>query len=151
MKPFKFILRGTMILVIMFLLASLPYSSALASSVGPKDPTVGSNVTGIGNQAWTNPGNITAPGLPYATVSISHDAIYSNYLQGSGYGFTIPTGANVMGIEVTINRMFTGHPNIIDNSVRLVKAGVIVGSNKASATLWPTVFTAVTYGGPTDL
>ncbi len=38
-----------------------------------------------------------------------------------------------------------------DNEVRLVKAGTIVGSNKATSSLWPTSLATATYGSSADL
>lgn len=40
---------------------------------------------------------------------------------------------------------------ITDSTVSLVKAGSVVGSNKATATAWPSVAQYVSYGGATDL
>ena len=42
-------------------------------------------------------------------------------------------------------------PGIVDNVVSLVKAGNVVGDNKASFVPWSTTLLAITYGGPTDL
>jgi hypothetical protein len=139
---------GTVLLLIFF-----PFSNALAYTVGPLNPSLGSNVAGIGSEAWENPNEITTPGLPYATVTLYQGHRYSNYLQGSQFGFALPPEAQVMGIEVNIYRMSDSHnPNIVDNVVSLVKAGTILGDNKADSTnSWPTTLTLATYGGPTDL
>ena len=53
------------------------------TTAGPSDAGTGTNVTGVGTTAWTNPGNITTPGSPYATITVASGAT-SNYLQGTG-------------------------------------------------------------------
>ena len=136
----------------MVVIVILPLSTAMADSAGPYNPASGTNLSTIGTQPWIGPGNITVPGSPYATVVLYNGHTYSNYLQGIQYGFAIPADASITGIEVSINRMSDSpNPNVMDNVVRLVKAGVIVGDNKAnSVDAWPITLTIATYGGITD-
>lgn len=153
MRRFKSVFRSTIIGFILLMLAIFPFSTAMAGSLGPNNPEVGSNVTGIGTEAWVDPGEVTTPGSPYARVTLLQGHQESNYLQGSDYGFALPLEATITGIEVSINRMSDSHnPNVVDNVVSLVKAGAIVGDNKAIPIIpWPITLTAATYGGPTDL
>ena len=111
----------------------------------------GSDVSGIGTQAWSNPGNITSPDTTYATVDTSLGD--SHYLEASSFGFNVPTGATILGVELNITRHRSsgGVSGVVDTSVRLVKGGVISGTNEASATGWTTGDLTVTYGGSTDL
>jgi hypothetical protein len=143
------------IVVTAFIIVSfvvMPLSSALAYSDGPNNPAVGTNVSTIGTEPWLNPEEITTPGSPYSTVTLYHNNIYSQYLQGTQYGFNVPLDTEIVGIEVNINRSSNGNnPSIEDNVVRLLNGGVIVGDNKANLVAWPTTLTMVTYGGPTDL
>jgi hypothetical protein len=113
-------------------------------------PTTGANVTGIGSVAWTNPGRIVANDDSYATAAITSSA-GSNYSQGSGFGFAIPADATINGLLVTIGRKTSSGTTIYDNTVQLVKAGTIVGENKASTTAWGSSESAATYGGAADL
>lgn len=153
MKLNKLIFRGTCTLtIIIFLLIALPISTALAYTDGPNNPGQGSNVSGVGTMIWQNPGNITAPGTPYATVTLNKTDRYSNYLQATDYGFAIPADANINGITVHINRQSDhNNPSILDNVVSLVKGGNIIGENKKSATAWPSSMGTAIYGGATDL
>ena len=159
MMQVKSIIRSTIIGSILLLLAFLPFSNAEADTLGPNNPGVGSNVTGIGTEAWQNPAEITTPGSPYASVLLNRDFRYSNYLQASGYSFSIPPDAIITGIEVAIDHMSSGSsPSIYDNVVSLVKAGenigesVLVGNNYASLIAWTkNHFTTVTYGSSNDL
>jgi len=137
-------------IVILLLVVALPSSNALAFESGPNDAGAGVNLTGIGSEAWTNPGNIA--GLGFATVSLYHGFQYSNYLQGTHYGFDIPLDATLTGIEVSINRQAFGPgPGIYDNVVSLVISDTLTGDNKANALSWPYTWGLATYGGPTDL
>ena len=152
MKSLKFIYSSSIVMTIMLLLVGLPVSTAMAYTEGPYDTESGTNGIGIGTEPWQNPENITTPGSPYTTVTLYQGHRYSNYLQGTQYGFAIPAEANITGIEVNINRMSSSrNPNVIDNVISLVKAGATVGDNKASAVQWPTTLTIATYGSPTDL
>jgi hypothetical protein len=101
---------------------------------------------------WQNPGFITTPGTPYATVTMNKTGRYSNYLQATDYGFNIPAEATIDGIMVVINRQSDFHnPSLLDNVVSLVKAGAITGDNKATLIVWPTTMGTAVYGGATDL
>lgn len=159
MKSFSIIFRSAFIVSFLLSLAIFPLSNAIASSIGPFDPGLGSNITGIGTEAWQTPEEITSPGSPYATVSLDRDLRYTNYLQATDYSLNVPSNATITGIEVAINRMSSGSsPSIYDNVVSLVKASVIpgesvvVGNNYASLVQWTkNSFTLATYGGPTDL
>jgi len=130
----------------------LPEIAIHAQTAGPANTALGANINGTGTIAWTSFGNITAADGISATAAFT-GAANSNYLQGTNYGFTLPAGVVVDGIEVTINRK-TSAVNAgritKDNVVSLVKAGVIVGNNKATTTAWTTSLTTATYGSPTD-
>ena len=89
--------------------------------IGPSNASLGVDNNSNGeNDNWSNPGNITNTGSPYATNGLGHGAT-STYLQGRGYGFEIPAGAKINGISVVINRMTSGG-TFQDVEVRLVKA-----------------------------
>ena len=154
MKLSKVFLALTLIAgIIIVIVAYLPAPRALALTDGPLNPGLGTNLTGIGTDPWLTPGNITTPGDPYATIQLSKSHLTSNYLVGSDYGFSIPDDMVILGIEVNITRMFSGHPNVVDSVVSLTTTGGLVGDNKANPTTlpWPTAFGTATYGGPTDL
>jgi hypothetical protein len=140
-------------IIITLPLIALNVSPARADTDGPRDAGLGVNNASIGTETWLTPENITQAGYPYAVTStLYHRHRFSNYLQGSQYGFAIPDDAVITGIEVAINRKANAQtPSILDVGVQLVKAGAIVGDNKASLDIWPATFTVVTYGGPTDL
>ncbi|MBK9338507.1 MAG: PKD domain-containing protein [Lewinellaceae bacterium] len=138
---------------------SLAVTSACADVSGSEGPSfagTGTNVTGVGTVAWTNPGNIVSDNGSSATASRGTDGtVTTNYLQGTNLGFTIPSGATINGIQVSMNRfasVSSGSDNVQDNIVRLIKAGTVTGDNKAVAGNWATATgTVVSYGGASDL
>jgi len=77
----------------------------------------------------------------------------SDYLQGTNYGFSIPSGQVITGIQVSISRMSSanfGGNSINDVDLYLLKAGAIVGTNHAVATDWPIAMDVANYGATND-
>lgn len=77
----------------------------------------------------------------------------TEYLVTSNFGLSLPLDASICGIEVKIVKSATGinlFSWVKDNTVRLVKNGVITGENKASSGLWTLDETTAHYGGATD-
>ena len=143
------------VFVFVILMANLFFGGAIFGqvNVGPNNATSGVNVTGIGTVAWTNPGNALANDNSFATIAVNNAT--SNYLQTSGYGFSIPSDATITGILVTIGRFqntTAGGNDIRDTEVRLLKSGTVTGSNLAvTGTEWPTTEGAATYGSTSNL
>jgi hypothetical protein len=125
------------------------YTYVAPTTAGPNNARTGADGGGSGS-SWSSPGNITAPGTPYATSSLSSRG-GSHYLYGTNYGFNIPTGATITGIQVTIMRQSSSSNSLTDNVVQLLKSGNRVGSDYSSSTSWPTSMTAASYGGSSDL
>lgn len=133
------------------------------SSVCPNNPpvtpaarfsTIGAN-SGTGS-AWGGTGNLTSDNNSNATVSGStSNAVVSQALHATGYGFSIPSDAVVTGIQATAGRYRSGGlvgGEVQDNSVRLLKAGSAIGDNKGfTSTNWGTSESAISYGGTTDM
>ena len=122
---------------------------------GARDAGTAVNATGVGTVAWGTPGNITAAGTPFATMTVAAN-LTTNYLRATNYSFSIPTNATIQGITVSINRSSSGTvtPFLRDNVVSLVKAGTIQSTNKAvTGTNWSNnnVLAVANYGGAADL
>jgi hypothetical protein len=149
----KYVLPLIMLVTAMAM-SVLTATPALAASSGPSNAGTGANVNGTGTISWVTAGGITADDSSFATAVLTTSAT-SEYLQGTNYGFAIPAGATINGITVTIGRMSSsngGGNSINDVDLNLLKAGVIVGGDKAVATDWPiTTITAASYGGTADL
>ena len=89
--------------VFVLLLVALPASLAFAASAGPSDAGTGEDVADVGTITWSNPGNITTAGAPYAYAFL-YNGESTHYLRGTGYGFALPSGSTINGITVQINR-----------------------------------------------
>lgn len=104
----------------------------------------------LGVVAIANPSNAQLSDNAYATAVLLITQI-SNYLKVTRFLFTIPLDATITGVTLSVERSTTVLNGTHDSSIRLVKAGVISGNDKASATLWPTSDGTATYGSATDL
>ncbi len=100
---------------------------------------------------WTTPELAESSNNAYASVSV--DGTVSDPLQCVNYGFNIPSGAVIDGIEVRVERKSnsTNNGGSRDNSLNLVKAGTAVGANRATGTTYTTTDTVEIHGSPTDL
>lgn len=104
---------------------------------------------GGGASSWTNPANARAADGVYATVGLSGSA--TNFLSWSDFGFSIPSGSTINGIELEVNRKSTTVAGNGDADVRLVVSGVRVGSDRHNGYSLPTTAATAVYGGPSDL
>jgi len=142
------IIKKEFLLLTLCLLSS---SFLIAQTQGPNHASVG--LTSGAGSNWLNPTYITAADALYASAALNRNGT-SRYLRSRAYGFTIPTGATIDGIEVSVNRRSNNNNfglSINDSSLQLVKNGTIFGSNYATATDWPTTMDVANYGGATDL
>jgi hypothetical protein len=128
---------------------ALSWTNAASALTQTRSPATCSSVPGIGTVAWTNPGNALSSNGSYATAPVG-DTTTTNYLQCVGYGFTIPTGASINGITVSVERSST-NTGTQDAAVRTVKAGVIGTTDRSTATAYPTTDTYEAHGGAADL
>ena len=104
----------------------------------------------VGVVAITNPANAQLSDNSYATSVLALSQL-SNYLKITGFLFAIPLDATITGITVSVERSSSLSNATTDNSVKLVKDGVISGTEKATGTLWPTTDAVATYGSSSDL
>lgn len=118
------------------------------ASQGPLFPTVGANVPNAAGTDWVNPGNILADDNVNSTITVAASG-YSDYLTGSSYGFTIPSGATIDGIVVEVN-------DLVQTSGVGTPAGTVYVTKDTGATYesyknatFPVGW--YTYGGSTDL
>jgi hypothetical protein len=101
------------------------------------------------------PNNALAADNVYATATAIISILYgpTQNLTLTNFGFTIPLDATICGVVANVKKK-ADHVNVLstvsDNSVKLVKGGVVSGNNKALAGNWTTTNTSFTYGGDTD-
>lgn len=119
------------------------------ASQGPNNPgTVAQEGPGT---SWTNPTNVQTSNNIYATIDLMNLTV-CRLLKATDYGFSIPAGATINGILVTIERKAASASRVSDLNVYLIKAGVTQSAeDKASAEHWAITDENVTYGGVSDL
>ncbi len=108
------------------------------------------NTAGIGTVAWapTPTTNVNLSDNLYATASVRGT---TNYLKCTGYNFTIPATATILGVVVNVERKSSSTKNTTDGAMRLVKAGVIGTVDRAKTTTYSTVDIVEAHGTPADL
>jgi hypothetical protein len=122
-----------------------------SSTEGARSATVALNDASIGTRAWSLPERALAADDVVSEISAMIDNEVSNQLIVKSFGFSIPDFATINGIKVEWLRSALSSNNLVDNTIRLVRGGAAVGTNAASAALWPTSAAYASYGGPTDL
>ncbi len=127
------------------------------SSSGPNSGTLFSNNASTGTFSWSNTNNAqysdNSPATASQTLGI-FSSFSSNFLLIQGLGFSIPAKAAVSGIKVEIERKAGGlglGASVTDNQVKLVKGGVIGGTNLASGSSWPVSDAFTSYGNSSNL
>ncbi len=148
-------------IILLILLLNCFYKTTLYAQCitqGPNNGTLFSGAVLPGDQPWVNAGSAKLSDGSYATSGFVLTLLSTSptkYLSASGFNFTIPPNGIIKGIQLDIQRL-SGGINLLskieDNSVRIMKGGVFVGTDKASNNYWPIFNSAYeTYGGPNDL
>ena len=114
-------------------------------------PSTCASVMGIGTVAWTNPTRAVSSNNSYATASV--DGSTTRFLECTGYGFAIPSGAIINGITVNVERKSSSTSNggSADAAMLLVKAGTIGATDLSTGTTYPTTDTTEAHGSATEL
>jgi len=118
--------------------------------------TFGTNAqTGIsGDRAWTDPSNVLIDDSSYATTTIGSGQ--SEYLYVWDFGFSIPSGATIDGVEVRLWRYAAAANVVYDSDVRLIDKSAavaldwLIGNDGSLAGYWPTSDQYATHGGASD-
>lgn len=122
-------------------------------SSGPNSASTISNDASVGTVSWTST-DADASDNVYATSDLpAVPPEDTNYLKFLNFGFSIPTDATINGIVVEFER-YTDGSDVIDNIIRLVKGGSVVGDNKSAGASWTTGTDPDSYesfGGAADL
>jgi hypothetical protein len=109
-----------------------------------------------GASAWSStidaPSSMSAEDENWMTCSLDNNAA-SQTIVANTFGFAIPTGAIINGIEVSWRRMEnnSGGIHIFDNNIDVSSPSVGATGGRADAAEWADAFSAQSYGGPTDL
>ena len=123
---------------------------SFADDTGFISPGTTVNDASIGTIAWGGLSNATLSDDNYVSSWLAIGQA-TNYLKATNFGFNIPAGATVNGIEVEIEKSFIPDAagSVSDLQVRIVKNGII-GSTIGECCNWPTSDASQAYGGTTD-
>lgn len=105
---------------------------------------------GATSVAWTAPENVLAQDDVRATAILSEATPATEELHVTGFGFDIPAGARIAGVDVALRRQ---SPDIgtRDDEVKLITGGKSVGTFKFTKSPWPSSAPGTHhYGGPSD-
>lgn len=119
------------------------------ASQGPNNPGTLANDAAAGTVAWSNPSNAASSNDSDATASLQSSS--SQYLKATNFGFSLPAGAIVTGVQVEVERACFSAGQYSDAAVRIVKGGVIGSTDRSAGGTWPTSDTVQAYGGAGDL
>src|SRR5439155_14732516 len=110
------------------------------------------NATGIGTLAWSNASRAQTSDNSYATAAFSANGDASNFLKCTDFGFTIPSGSMIEGIQVEWEYANPGpQSEVKDKAARVVKGGTIGTPDRATTVAWPSTDSFVTYGDAADM
>ena len=123
------------------------------ASQGPNLPGTASTDNSVGVISWSDIDQIKNDTSNTIASVYSGSGSYqkSEYIKGTNYGFTIPTGSTINGIEVTIEEGRNNYALAYEDEVKIIKANGAYGTqNKATNTL-STALNVYTLGGASDL
>jgi hypothetical protein len=122
----------------------------LSTTKSPGTITQSVLTTGLSEKEWENPNNVKASDNVRALVELSKVASY--YLKATNYGFGLPVGGTIVGLEPAAERSRSGAGGAVaDAAVRIIKGGTIKEAERKSVVVWPTADAVQSYGGTTDL
>lgn len=134
-------LKTLVMMLSLFMIFSLSAFDVFADSSGVHSA---STVTG-----WTNPNNSTVSDNVYSTLT------YPSNLSSTQFGFSIPEGSTINGVEVQVERYINNWYSSYADSMACLIINGAPNYNSNRAVLWTywSRFTEETkvFGGPTDL
>lgn len=121
-----------------------------ANTAGPNGGTGASG-------SWTTPTNIATTNAVYSVISIAASGISTGPLSSSAFGFTIPVGSTINGIQVDIVRHCSAVTScnisgVLGAQAQITKvAATGVGTILNDAINWGTTDATTTFGGSASL
>ncbi len=124
-----------------------------------KQPASVINNNSTGSVSWSNATNVYSSNNAHATAGYTLGVlatVHSNYMMLEDLDMSIPAAVTICGIEVRFERKASGlgllGASVRDHTIRLLKNGNIVGTNKANtSTNWTGSDQTITYGSSSDL
>lgn len=125
---------------------------AQSTTMGPLVASNASNNTSIGTISWSTTASACQSDDVRATASALLIGDKTNYLVLTGFGFNIPYPSAIDGIAIEVEGSATGLLQIVkDYSIKIVKGGVITGTDHAGSANWPGSDAFSSYGSNADL
>jgi len=114
---------------VLFALGSCCAAPPAGAQVGPNSPGSGANNASVGINAWSTPANIRASDDTRATVSAKG---VTNYVVGTGFGFSLPVPSSIIGIQLEVEKRTAGVSNVavLDNWTTGTTKTVSAGTNR---------------------
>jgi hypothetical protein len=108
---------------------------------------------GSETNAWGTTTRLTAKDSVRSPQSPSTDPAVNQWAQGTNYGFSIPAGSTILGVQLLVNRLQASGTSgyITDDTVQLIYNNARIGDNKAKAGNWTGSGVDVTYGATNDV
>lgn len=107
---------------------------------------------GNGDKAWTSASNVTTVANEASCTSLIGTGDYTDFLKCTNFGFSIPTGSTINGIEMLYKVRANNSTDMVRDRPYLVIGGTRSTTN--AATTYGTSLTATatdyTQGSPTD-
>lgn len=114
-------------------------------STSAKTPT-SATTSGAGN-VWSSPGKVTTQDDVGTTTATCCSGDVSQTLLATGFGFTIPSSAEIRGVTVAIRAKANNEAS--DHQVKLALAGVASGTDLKNAS-YSTEYVTRSYGDATN-
>jgi hypothetical protein len=150
--------KKTAMLFLCAVLFSIRFTQAQCTASGPNSPASSASVPFTGSDySFDDPQNISNDDADASTVTSVFSLFdkQTEYLQAKDFGFNIPTGASICGIEVHVVKsaanVLLNLATVTDYNVRIIKNNSLTGPNMADAAEWSSTDTYITYGGVNDL
>jgi hypothetical protein len=101
-------------------------------------PTVATSAprAGMTTASWSSPENVLAQDDKRAQAILSEAVPATDELHVTGFGFTVPAKARIVGIEVDMRRQAVD-PGATDDQVQILANGAPVGRYKFTKAAWP--------------
>ena len=111
----------------------------------------GASDSSVGTEAWANPGNVTADDATYADGTSADKDEQMEYIKGSNFGLSVPTGSTIDGIEIR-GQFVCGYSEAYINYARVEHPSSGFGTDlESGSTTLTTSPTNYDYGGATEL
>jgi hypothetical protein len=124
------------------------------SDTGWKSPGTVVSDDSVGTTAWSNPSNATASDDNYAVTShmFFNEIYYTEYLKATNFGFGIPSGSTIDGIEVGIEMLgsYDMGDSPEESEIKIVKSDGTVGATNKSTGASIEGEAVFSYGGSSD-